>query len=255
MPPRSDTPRAAAGNADGCLLGTFPQPAMGHTCAAGAWLRDDFVDLISDNWTLTTIVGAPAWSMVAPTAGTEFGIAQITTPGTATQGGVALRSAVADMYGPPLPGSRWVAKVAIVGAVASYTAWSGFVSGTAAPSTAAATKLIGVRSVGANLFGVVKNGAGAGNETTVDLGFTCEGSAYKIVGFEVGGTVGAETVQFFYYDCSDRMNRGRTNVGSTITTNLPTGAMFSCALGLITDENVAKTGLIDFWEIGGRTAR
>ncbi len=253
------TPRPTAGNAGGALSGEYPAPAMGTTCTMGPWLRDDFHRVITTEWTATALGGGGATATaVVPTAGTEYGVSQVVTPATTTRGSVYQRSTVADIYGCPPPGCIWTAKMVVTSGTSAYTLWSGFASGTAAPAVATNIMFVGLRSVGGNLFGVVKDGAAAGNESTVDFGFDIEGANFGSsvsAGFEVTGSVGSESIQFFRYDCSDRMNRGRTNVGSAITTNVPTGNLFSTALGIITDENVAKTVLIDYWELSGRTAR
>lgn len=247
-----------SGWADGALSGQYPGPAMGLPHSAGLSLGDDFTLAYTANWTATTIGGsAPTYAQVAPTAYTDHGIHRTTTAAASGTGGVLLRSTVADLYRVPPPGSRWAVKVR-TSAAASYEFWSGFVSSTGLIRTADATEFIGIRTdraVDGNLYGVVKDGAAAGNENTVDLGVSAEGSAWRTVGFDVEGTTAAPSIQFYVYDLTSRGAWMRQPVGSAITTNIPAGPLFSCALGVVSRAVAAKAVDVDFWNLGGRLPR
>ena len=213
-----------SGWADGALSGLFPGPGMGAPHSAGYYLADDFTDLATSRWTATTIVAAPTYAMVAPTAYTEHGIHRTTTAATLNSGGVLLRSSVADLYRVPPPGSRWAVKIR-TSASASYDLWSGFSSTATDVRTATAGQFIGVRqdrAVGSNLYGVVKSAAAT--ETAIDLGVTCEGSVWRAVGFDVEGTAAAPSIQFYLYDLTDRLAWMRQPIGSAITANRPLSA-------------------------------
>lgn len=248
----------AGGVAGGALAGQHPEVAIGLVHAAGLSLSDDFVDLATSHWTATTIGGsAPTHALVAPTAYTEHGIARITTAAASGTGGVLLRSSVADLYRIPPPGSTWACKVR-TSASASYDFWSGFASAAASVREGDATQFVGVRTdraVGGNLYGVVKDGAAAANENVVDLGVSAESSTWRAVGFDVGGTVAAPSVQFYVYSLISRGTFSRTAVGSPITTNIPSTNLFSCALGVVSRAVAAKAVDVDFWTLGGRVAR
>jgi hypothetical protein len=47
----------------------------------------------------------------------------------------------------------------------------------------------------------------------------------------------------------------RTNVGTPITTNLPTGSLWALGLSVVNTVGAARSADIDFWGLGGRTAR
>lgn len=249
---------SARGWADAALSGQFPGPGMGAPHSAGFYLADDFTHLATIDWTATTIGGvAPTYSNVAPTTYLTHGIHRTQTAATTGTGGVLLRSTVADLYRIPPPGSRWACRVRTSSA-ANYEFCSGFVSGTGFIRTADATEMIGIRgdrAVDGNLWGVVKDGAGAGNESTVDLGVSCEGSTWQAVGFDVEGDTTTPSIQFYLYDLTSRLAWMRKPVGDPITTNIPAGPLFSCALHVVARANSAKTVDLDWWNLGGRSAR
>lgn len=225
----------------------------------GMWSRDDFERAFNApaTWNQTTLTTASTLAVVTPSSRYEWGIQQCTTSALgAGRGTVLARNAIAtaEFATIPPPGSIWTAKLALVGSPAACTYWSGFVGALAIVAVATATPFVGVRCLGAasNLFGVVKDAAG---ETTVDLGVSCEGSTFQIVGFEVSGTYAAPSIQFFRYDASAPCMRDRINVGSPITTHVPAVPTTSCALGLVTGGAYSVVGQIDFWELGGRTPR
>lgn len=247
-----------SGWADGALAGQYPGPALGAPHSAGLFLGDDFTQAYTTGWAATTIGGsAPTYSIVAPGGYTEHGIHRTTTAAASGTGGVILRAATADLYRVPPPGSRWVVKVR-TSASASYEFWSGFVSSAGLVRTADATQLIGIRTdraVDGNIYGIVKDGAAAGNENTVDLGVTAEASNWEAVGFDVEGDTTTPSIQFYVYDLTSRGAWMRQPIGDPITTNIPAGPLFSCALGVVSRAVAAKAVDIDFWNLGGRAPR
>jgi hypothetical protein len=199
----------------------------------------------------TTIGSLPGYTDQTGT-NVDIGIRQISTAITIDTGGV-MRSSTQIFAGPPAIGSVWECKVRQSGTVAGTTLWSGFGSALTTPLTAVAASFLGIRCEGAaNIFGVVKNGAAS--ETTIDLGVTA--AAWRIVGFEVvdtgGGVVG---IQFFWRDCTSRFRSTRTNVGAPITTTMPGAQLYWLALGAINTVGASRQAQIDFWSLGGRTAR
>ena len=197
---------------------------------------------------------APTWSAQAPGGWQEIGVGQVVTGAGANTGGVALRAATADLYRIPPPGSIWCSKIRMTSGTASYELWSGFASSTGRVQAADATQFIGIRSDGANLYGVVKNGAAS--ETTVDLGYDCE-AVWRTFGFEVAGDTTAPEVQFFQLDelGTSRFAWDRTDIGDPITATMPSTSLFSCAIGLVTTTASARTAQIDHWCLAGRTER
>jgi hypothetical protein len=262
---KSNAARRAGGIATGALHGTHPHPGLGLVPAAGAVMWDDFIkgagEVVASRygdqlWPATTIGGTPATiASVAPGDWTETGVLSLTTPASSGTGSVLAFSATASLYRIPPPGSIFACKVRMTTGTGNYELWSGFASAAARCDTADATQFVGIRSVGGNLFGVVKNGAAS--ETTVDLGYDCESSTWRAVGFEVGGTTAAPSVQFFILDehASVREVFDRENVGSAITATMPSTTLLPVAIGLVTSNANDKAAQIDFWSWGGRTAR
>jgi hypothetical protein len=154
------------------------------------------------------------------------------------------------MFRAPPAGSIWCCKIQMSTGTSAYELWSGFASGTGRVAAADTTDFIGVRSIGGNLFGVVKQAASP-SETTVDLGVDCE-AAWRVVGFEM---TAADTAQFFILDCSQRGFTFRTDVGSAVTTFFPNTTLRPVALGVVTTSVAAVAADIDFWSLGGRVAR
>lgn len=259
------TGRRSAGLAEGALTGQHPAPGLGLPSAAGGAWHDDFEagagELVASRygdmlWSATTIGGAAATiTSEAPGGWTEVGILQLAAAGGSGTGSILTRGTVASLYRVPPPGSIWAAKLCITSGTADYELWSGFASSAARVAAADATQFIGVRSIGGNLFGVVKNGAAS--ETTQDLGVACEASAWRAVGFEVGGTTAAPSAQFFILDLvsTNRETWDRTNVGSAITATMPSTTLMPVAIGLVMTSAVATTAQIDYVDRGGRCAR
>jgi hypothetical protein len=246
------------GRADGALAGYFPQPAIGNPAAYGPSVYDDFLWVGSSTvrpgklqWVQTTIGSLPTYTDQVGT-NVDIGIRQISTAVTINTGGL-LRSNGFIFAGPPALGAEWEAKIRQSGTAAGTTIWSGFGSALSAPLTAVASSFLGIRCQGAaNVFGVVKNGAAS--ETTIDLGVTAD--AWRIFGFEVVDTgSGVVGIQFFWRDATSRFKSVRTNVGTPITANMPSINMYWQAMGTINTVGASRQGQIDFWSLGGRTAR
>lgn len=250
--------RPPGGNAEAGLAGMFPTPALGLPHAAGLFLSDDFYTL--GNWTTNTIGAAPTTAAVAPGGWDEAGVQRVTTTAVNGQGGVLSRAAAADIYRIPPPGSKFAVKLRVSTGALSYDMWSGFASSVAAGvrQSTDATQFIGVRvdrAVGGNIYGVVKDGAGAANENAVDLGLSPESSNWVAVGFDVEGTTAAPSVQFYVYSLSRRDVWAREAVGSPITTHIPATTLYSVGLGIITRAGSSRAADVDWWNLGGRVAR
>lgn len=255
------------GPATGALAGQYPQPAMGLVNLSGPGVVDDFclntvlARYYGDRfWSINTIVHAPGAQAVVPTAETEYGITQLSSAAAANDGGT-LAMPDQTIYSIPT-GWRWATKIAAKAAAdaTNVVVWSGYCStNILAPTTAAAVSFVGLRvdtSVDGNVYFVVKDGAGAGNETTQDLG-VAYGATYYVYGFE---RLEAGTLQPFVWSAADRrliVEIGNAGAGwdGLAATNLPAVAMVEVALGVTTLENAAKTAYIDFWSAGGRCAR
>lgn len=264
----------ASGFAEGALAGMYPDPGLGVPCSAGMVLWDDFMhstgavvaarhgDMF---WTSTTInVTASTFSSIAPTSATMCGILQQAQAATtANAGSASTLGTVASFYRAPAPGTIFVVKKRMTLGGTNYTLWSGFTTAVATiPTVAGLVGFVGIRSVGGNLFGVVKNAAGgAGNESTVDFGFTCAGAVFRTCGFEVSGTLAARTIQFFYVGTlgastdDTQSTWGRVDVGAPLSANWPAAAAMFPTFGMTTSELVAKTAQWDFWGVGGRSSR
>jgi hypothetical protein len=249
--------RMARGQAGGALTDQYPNPGIGLVAASGCVLVEDFARGFGD-WS-QTVIGAPgpggAAAAVAPDGWNEYGVVQLTTgSGSAGVGYCYTYGSVASFYRIPPPGSIWATKVRMTDGTVGYELWSGFASAAAEVETTDATQFIGIRSLGGTLRGVVKDGTSS--ETTVDLGYDCEGSTWRIVGFKVGGTTAAPSVQWFIADehDSNRIVWDIEHVGDPVTTTIPSTSLFP-AFGLITTNTNDKVAQFDFWSLGGRTAR
>lgn len=262
--------RRPAGRGLGALAGDYPDPALGLPPAVGLAIWDDFYapreivpservearfgDLL---WATYEIGGGNStFAGVVPIDWSAIGILQMSTPAQGTRGPTLFFTPVAPFFRFPPPGSVWCVKMRLTSGTVNYELWSGFASSEQVRvETTIASQFVGVRSTGGNMFGVVKNGANS--ETVVDLGVSVEGSVWRILGLEIGGTTAAPTIQFFRLDplASNREKYDRLDVGPAITTTLPTVPLTPIAAGLVTTSNFAKTMQIDFWSLGGRAAR
>lgn len=257
--------RQPAGFALGALGGAYPAPALGLPPAAGPCMFDDFTpdhgakakSLYGElDWDQNVIVGASTMTAITPSSWEEIGILQVTTQASAGRGSTLTQGSVAVLYRYPPPGSIWACKLRLTSGTVNYELWTGFASVIdGRVQTADATQFVGVRANGGNLFGVVKSGAGT--EATVDLGFTAEGTTWRTVGFEVGGTTADPTFQFFTLntDASEREVWDRQDVGDPLTGITISASLTPIALGILTTSATAKTAQIDYWAWGGRIAR
>jgi hypothetical protein len=261
----SSTRRPPAGYYRGGLSGWADDPTTGLVLAGGLSMHEDWLrysgggtqDYGDVGWTRSLVGGSGATVILStPTAATEAGILQLRTSTTANRGATLHTSGVVQLYSPPV-GMVWATKLDM-SSTSSVEVWSGFSSATTSRvRTADNTQLVGVRylSTVGEWQGVVKNGAGASNESVVALGSHTPGT-YRTLGFEVVDTDGSGSagVQFYEYDGSDRHKLGRTAYGDPITTNIPvtTGAL---AAGIVTLTNGQRIVYQDFWTLGGRVAR
>ena len=254
--------RRPLGRAEGALSGSYPDPALGLVMGVGPALFDDFPWVQSSaarpgslQWIQSTITTAPTYSDRTGTD-TEVGVRRIATAATINTGGV-IRSNVIFKQGIPAIGAEWYAKIRGSGTLTNAETWSGFGSSlTLSPVVGSNMHFVGVRREGAgNWFGVTKTGAGAGAETTVDLGVNASG--WQSLGFDVVDTGGGvKGVQFYVFDLSSRRAIGKTPVGAVVTTHLTTGVnLYALAIGQVTRIASSRIGEIDFWGLGGRTAR
>jgi len=259
----SSTRRPPAGTYAGGLAGLAEDPTVGLVNVAGLHIHEDWLrysgggaqDYGELGWTRTLVGGSGATVILqTPTAATELGVLALRTSSTANRGATLHTSGVVQVYSPPI-GMMWASKLDL-SAITNVEAWSGFTSATSGRvRTSDSTQFVGVRylsSVG-KWEGVLKNGSGASNESTVDLGSHTPGT-FRILGFEVVETGGAAGVQFYEYDASDRRKLGRTAYGTPVTTNIPltTGMV---AAGVVTLAQAQRIVYQDFYTIGGRVAR
>lgn len=257
--------RRAAGGALGALTGDYPDPGFGLPMSSGYALFDDFIhpfdkhgnDLAGDmQWQHVDIGAQSNQSDVTPSGWTEAGIHRLLTAQQAGAGVILYQSQDDTFYRYPSPGAIWACKIKLDSGLTSYELWSGFASVySAQPRVSSNSSFVGVRALNGNLFGVVKDGATATNESTVDLGVSCVG-AWRSVGFRVEGTTASPSIQFFVLNeqGSDRAIYDQIDVGSAITTNLPTTTMGPIALGIV-GPTVQVGAEIDWWCLGGRVAR
>jgi len=261
----SSTRRPPAGQYASGLAGHASDPTVGLVGPAGLHLHEDWLrysgsgtqDYGEVGWTRTTIGGSGGYLILStPTAATEVGLLDLRAPSTANRGITLHTAAYVQLYEPPI-GMMWATKVDLP-LTTSLEAWSGFSSSSSGRVRVIdATQFVGVRflSTVGKWEGVCKNGSGAANETTVDLGAHSSGT-YRVLGFEVIDTDGSGTpgVQFYEYDCSDRRQMGRTAYGSPITTNIPITTGMLCG-GIMALAQSQRQLLQDFYTIGGRVAR
>ena len=258
--------RQPLGVAECGLAGQYPYPAIGLALAGGLGFWDDF--LSGPGVTVASRYGDQLWATGAITTGLSFnqvtpasygagmGILSAATAATANTGGTLFKGATVALGFPPI-GAIWCVRLRVTSTATNYELWSGFSNASLGRvRTADSTAFVGVRVSGTgNLFGVTKTGTGV--ETAVDLGVSPAASAWCTVGFEVGGSVAAPTIQFFVVDRlgTNRQVWDRTNIGALILSTLPGVAMLPIALGLVTQDAVAKTAQIDHWGFGGRISR
>lgn len=243
------------GPADGALVGQYPSPGLGLVLAAGAVLFDEFIagEIVSGRWgdrmwAPTSLTGGGTISDVTPTADTEVGIQRITTTTTSGNGSVLSLGTTPFRAGPLANGTIWAAKIRVTTGTADYELWSGFASAAARVATGDSTDFIGLRSTGGNVYGVVKRAASS--ETVIDLSADAE-SDWLIAGFEMIGS----SAQFFTLTCDEVAIVDRTDHGDVIGSNMPNAALRPIALGLVTTTTAARAADIDWWALGGRTAR
>lgn len=243
-----------AGLALGALAGQYPSPGLGLVPAVGMSLYDDFLlppDTISGFagdrfWQRTTLSVAPSWAHENPSNHQEAGVLKLTTAASSGSGGL-ISYANTPFYRYPPVGSIWAAKINLVRA-SDYHIWSGF-SSVLDRVSGVANDFVGIRQLdGLNLYGVVRNNS---SETVIDLNTSIQG-VFVVAGFEV---LPGPAIQFFTINLSAVSPFQKTNVGAPITTNLPNERLYPIALGVYTTAAAIKQAYIDWWVLGGRSAR
>jgi hypothetical protein len=260
--------RAAAGPATGGLSGNYPDPGPGLASSKG-WqmyeegLRSAISNLHGDlRWPEQTIAGVTVFSHPSPSADTEAGLLRVQTGINANDGGAYGYQIGVErpFFKSPPAGSIWACKLRnVTDGLQRYT-FSGFVETyvVGAPAAAVVNSFIGViceATAGtARWIGRVRSGA---TSTDVDLGVDAD-TTFRIVGFEhmrdemSGVSLG---IQWFTLDASLGDRVLRTNVGSPVSTNLPTVPLSPVCLGVQSRSAGARIAEVDFWNLGGTVAR
>lgn len=256
--------RRPAGPAGGVNDGRYPNPAFGMP-VGGMHQLDDFVGTVNKvsmrtqlNWTVNDIGGGVSVDTLEDGA-TEIGILRMYTAGALNDGGTLYLPNSRLVTGPPV-GLKWGVKVrsgTTNPGTTTVGAWAGYASSTNThPIVADAMSLIGIRvqAFGSteHWFGVCKNGAGAGNETTQDLGFDFD-TTWRFLGFYRTST----GIQFCRWDASRLLTHGllREKIGAEITTNIPTGPLYPISVGVSAGAIAVREIEIDMFAAGGGIAR
>lgn len=204
-------------------------------------------------WVVGSVQGSNNATQTTPTAATEYGLTTF-TPSGANKGGTLYRDTSLPLY-TPSQGMLWACKLA-ASAVTGLEVWSGFTSSaTGRTRTADGTSLIGIRlnTSTTKWEGVVKDGAGSGNETAVELADAVAGT-YIHAGWAAVSSSGSPAIQFFTLETGSRVDMIRTDQGDAITANIPTG-LLPVAIGVYQTAQGSVSGTIDLWQFTGRAPR
>jgi len=259
--------RRTAGQGIGALHGDGPDHGIGLPFSVGFSFHDDFLPTYNKNgageigeqhWDHTHVGANGSFSSVTPSADTEAGLLRVVTANQANSATIVHQGTIGAFFRCPAPGAIWACKLRLGINTPTYEVWSGFANLTSARVRVTdTTQFIGVRALNGNVFGVVKDGSGAANESTVDLGSDYVG-VYRTFGFRVEGTTASPSIQFFEINqlASDRAIYDRVDIGAPITTNLPNTTLCLIGMGLTGVSQVGQAeGFLDWWSIGGRVAR
>ena len=259
--------RPAAGAAGGVLSGCYPSPGYG-VGFGGFTLYDDFMGRITKGSIQTSLpwdeyeAGGGLTIVGATSTTTEIGVLRLAPTVTA---GFPLASgqlylADADFINGVPAGIMFGAKVRAYAVPSTLypVFWAGWISDeTISPLPGNTVNFVGIRarSNGTNIqwYGLVKDGAGLGNETTVDLGYAFD-TTWRTLGFRVTTT----GIQFMQFDLSGMPVYGwlGTDIGAEVTTNVPTGTLKPIAVGADNTTNLATGSIeIDLWSTAGSIAR
>ena len=247
------------GDATGCLSGHYVSPGVGLPLSVGMAEVDDFAGTHISNrhgwllWVVGSVQGSNNATQTTPTAATEYGLTTF-TPSGANKGGTLYRDTSLPLY-TPSQGMLWACKLA-ASAVTGLEVWSGFTSSaTGRTRTADGTSLIGIRlnTSTTKWEGVVKDGAGSGNETAVELADAVAGT-YIHAGWAAVSSSGSPAIQFFTLETGSRVDMIRTDQGDAITANIPTG-LLPVAIGVYQTAQGSVSGTIDLWQLTGRAPR
>jgi hypothetical protein len=252
-------PRPAGGCAGGSMAGYVDRPARGVVGLAGFELFDDFLrpptglyigDLL---WGLSPVGTVPIATSVVPVASTEVGITQIATAlGAAVREGGYLGFGYASYLGSPTSGAVIAAKLRGVSA-ASWGCFSGLCENIPGAPIVIAKSAVGFRCEtppgGSNWFFVCRNGA---VETTLDLGIAADTTWRTLIARRYWDGSWAAG----YVDCSDVQRGPIETIVGVVSTNIPANALAPCPIMVWTNNaGVQKKGEIDFFGLGGATAR
>jgi len=242
--------------------GWFQNAAVGFPCSVGPALFEDWLRVGNTlgygelGWT-RALIGSGS-SVLAATSATEseLGVISIRTSSQAGKGAKLHGGNNASIYSFPI-GTVWSTKIKPSG-LTGLEMWSGFQNSyTTRVRTSDNTQFIGLRydaAISSEWQGVVKDGAAASNETTVDLGTAAVDWIHA--GFEVVDTGdGVPGFQWFTLSSDYRYaSLGRTTVGEPQTTNIPV-TFGTVALAAVASATGTKYAYQDFWQLGGRTVR
>jgi len=194
------------------------------------------------NWVAYTIAGGGgSFNFPAPTVESEIGILELYTAGGAgDQYAIAMRDEF--VYSMPA-GSSLLIKFKLL-STATCSAFIGLADGGAlAYQQGDAVNLVGVRydaAIDGNLYAVVKDGAGAGNESTQSLG-TADTDYHEVLMTRTAA--GIEV----YFD--------RVLVGTLVTTNLASTTPFRLKMAVGDTAGAAKTAYVDYIAMWGSNER
>lgn len=256
--------RQAAGPAGGILGGNYPTPGYGLGIG-GFRIHDDFIGQVDKADCHTEL----RWDVADFTSGltlveeydgaTELGIMRAYTGSSSGAGGHVWLDSAAFIGGMPV-GLAFAAKLRGTNATPaslSTQVWCGLIDQvTDEPSTANARSFVGFRGksngTAVRWYGLVKDGALAANETTVDLGYDVT-DTWRIFGCR--RTVNG--VQFFEVDASkmDRYGYLITDIGAEVTSNIPTANLLPVCLGMHNGAASGESFEIDFFTVAGTIAR
>jgi hypothetical protein len=255
--------RQAAGPAGGILGGHYPTPGYGLGIG-GMRIHDDFIGPVAKADCATEL----QWDVIDLGSGidlagtldgpTELGILKAYTNSSSSAGGNVRLKDTRFVGGLPV-GIEYATKVRATTAPSSLsvTAWSGFISDPMSqPDVATNVSFVGIRAISTgasvNWFGVIKDGATAANESTVDLGHVFD-NTWHIFGARRTST----GIQFFSVDASKINRYGYLidDIGAEITTNIPTADLQPVCIGLNNGASGSHSVEIDFFTVAGTIAR
>jgi len=252
------TPGSAA---KGALWGSYPEVALGLPPSVGVAYWDDFVRLGASgygdlDWEIYNSAAITTATRQTPSAESEIGIYHFDQTNSNRTHILNLGFAASRPYFtlPPV-GTIWAIKIKHASLTSGQTLFAGFLEATIAPLTANNVDFVGIRNEALTVgpvswFGVCKEGAGSGNEQTIDLGVLGSISLWNVFGFEIL----PEGIQFFQLNLSNPGRVGRTNIGNPLTLHFPSAPM-TPVFGFSTHTAGNRGFDIDWIGWGGRFRR